>query len=305
MNISDNKELFKDVLENTSKYFKILPEYVEKDYWLVSILKQLFSKELPYVFKGGTSLSKCYHLINRFSEDIDISYSCPFSEINAGLKNRLFKGITGAIKGVGLDIRNKEKLRRNAYFNQYVCPYTSILDISHIDKNVIIELAGQTPSFPSNTMPIQSFIGEYLSQNGYEKMVKEYGLEPFTIRVQSLSRTLVDKVFAICDYYLSNKTSKHSRHLYDLNKIVSNIELNREVANVFKEVREYRKQIVVCKSAKDGVKLHEILTLIISNHSFEEDFNLITKPLLYEEIQYSECEKSLIQIKDFLEEYNL
>ena len=42
---------------------------------------------------------------------------------------------------------------------------------------MIIELAGQTPSFPSNTMPIQSFIGEYLSQNGYEKMVKEYGLD--------------------------------------------------------------------------------------------------------------------------------
>lgn len=95
------------------------------------------------------------------------------------------------------------------------------------------------------------------------------------------------------------------RHLYDLYKIVSNIELDQEVATVFKEVREYRKQIVVCKSAKDGVKLHEVLSLIISNHSFEEDFNLITKPLLYEEIQYSECEKSLIQIKDFLEEYNL
>ena len=130
-------------------------------------------------------------------------------------------------------------------------------------------------------------------------------MEPFLIRVQSLSRTVVDKVFAICDYYLSNKTSKHSRHLYDLNKIVSNIKLDQEVANVFKEVREYRKQIVVCKSARDGVKLHEVLSLIISNHSFEEDFNLITKPLLYEEIQYSECEKSLIQIMDFLKEYNL
>ena len=45
-------------------------------------------------------------------------------------------------------------------------------------------------------MPIQSFIGEYLSQNGYKNLVNEYGLEPFSIRVQSLSRTLVDKVFA-------------------------------------------------------------------------------------------------------------
>lgn len=305
MRLSDDRLLLNNYIKQVSSYFDIAPEYVEKDYWLISILKELFSKDLPYVFKGGTSLSKCYHLIQRFSEDIDISYSCPFGDINAGLKNRLFKGITNSIKNVGLDILNKEKLRRNAYFNRYICPYESLLKNSAIDKNVIIELAGQTPSFPTNKMKIQSFIGEYLDKIGRHNETVDYGLEEFEITVQSLSRTLVDKVFAICDYYLSSKTSKHSRHLYDLNKIVSTLELNQEVANVFKEVREYRKQIVVCKSAKDGVKLYEILSLIITNRSFEEDFNIITKPLLYEDIQYSECEKALIRIKDFLELYNL
>lgn len=305
MRLSDDRTLLNAYIKQASSYFDIAPEYIEKDYWLMELLKELFSKDLPYVFKGGTSLSKCYHLINRFSEDIDISYSCPFADINAGLKNRLFKGITKSIKSVGLEILNKDKLRRNAYFNQYVCPYDSLLLNTAIDKKIVVELAGQTPSFPTNKLKIQSFIGEYFDITGRHNLTVKYCLEEFDIIVQSLSRTLVDKVFAICDYYLSNKTSKHSRHLYDLNKIVSNIELDQEVANVFKEVREYRKQIVVCKSAKDGVKLHEVLSLIISNHSFEEDFNLITKPLLYEEIQYSECEKSLIQIKDFFKEYNL
>jgi hypothetical protein len=59
----------------------IMPQLVEKDFWVCWILKVLFS--LPEVgshltFKGGTSLSKCYNVIKRFSEDIDISIERPF-----------------------------------------------------------------------------------------------------------------------------------------------------------------------------------------------------------------------------------
>ena len=53
---------------------------LEKDWWVTAVLRALFS--LPYSeylsFKGGTSLSKCYNLIERFSEDIDIAISRDF-----------------------------------------------------------------------------------------------------------------------------------------------------------------------------------------------------------------------------------
>ena len=53
---------------------------VEKDWWVTQVLKAIFS--LPYAehlsFKGGTSLSKCWHLIERFSEDVDIAISREF-----------------------------------------------------------------------------------------------------------------------------------------------------------------------------------------------------------------------------------
>ena len=54
-------------------------EIIEKDFWVVWILGRLFSLEKvrPYLtFKGGTSLSKVYRLIDRFSEDIDLSMIC-------------------------------------------------------------------------------------------------------------------------------------------------------------------------------------------------------------------------------------
>ncbi len=52
------------------------PVNVEKDFWVCWLLKQLFSMEEldgRLVFKGGTSLSKCFNLIRRFSEDIDLA----------------------------------------------------------------------------------------------------------------------------------------------------------------------------------------------------------------------------------------
>ena len=122
MRLDENKELFETLIVNTAKNYKILNEFVEKDYWLILILKEIFSKPNDYVFKGGTSLSKCYHLINRFSEDIDISYSQEYESLTVNDINRRFKGITKSIKEVGLEIENKDRLRRNAYFNQFRCP---------------------------------------------------------------------------------------------------------------------------------------------------------------------------------------
>ena len=214
MRLNNDKIMFKDTIANTSFELGILQVYVEKDYWLFLLLKEIFkNNERGYVFKGGTSLSKCHHLINRFSEDIDISYSSNFASINSGEIKRKFKGITGAIKTIGLEISNKEKLRWNRYFNQFQCPYNSICNDNSVEKIVIIELAAQTPSFPSEIKQFSCFIGEYLESIGRHDLVMEYGLEPFELQVQTLSRTLVDKTFAICDYYLSKKCHKHSRHI--------------------------------------------------------------------------------------------
>ena len=74
----DERELFFRTVINTKK----MPfEVIEKDYWVVWVLKRLFSLEKmkPYLtFKGGTSLSKVYGLIDRFSEDIDLSIEREF-----------------------------------------------------------------------------------------------------------------------------------------------------------------------------------------------------------------------------------
>ena len=71
-----SKEDRLDILDRVSTELKIRQhEVIEKDWWVTAVLRAMF--RLPYAghlsFKGGTSLSKCWHLIDRFSEDIDIA----------------------------------------------------------------------------------------------------------------------------------------------------------------------------------------------------------------------------------------
>lgn len=305
MRLDDNKEEFYKYLIQASLFFGYHQEFIEKDYWLVLILKNVMSKNYGYVFKGGTSLSKCYHLINRFSEDIDISYSDPYVSLTVNDIDRRFKGITKSIKEVGLQIENKEQLRRNRYFNQFRCPYNSVFQENNVEKRIIIELAAQTPSFPSNVKKIQSFIGEFLHKIGRDDLVAKYELESFEINVQSLSRTVVDKTFALCDYYLSNKCNKHSRHIYDLYKILSCVELDDDLTKLYLEVRKYRQKLSICESAKDGVFLHEIIEKIIKEKTYKNDYEKLTMPLLYESVSYVNCEKTLSKLRLFLKNHNL
>lgn len=66
---------FEDAVNATSEYFKLRAVLIEKDYWVTYVLKNLSQSEYfdKVIFKGGTSLSKAYNCIERFSEDIDLA----------------------------------------------------------------------------------------------------------------------------------------------------------------------------------------------------------------------------------------
>ena len=74
MNLHLNNNDFEGAIVATAEYFEIPEIFIEKDYWVTYALHQLFHSKIKdlIVFKGGTSLSKCYNVIKRFSEDIDM-----------------------------------------------------------------------------------------------------------------------------------------------------------------------------------------------------------------------------------------
>jgi predicted nucleotidyltransferase component of viral defense system len=75
MNLHHDIKLFSDTLRAASRHLDIKLEFVEKDYWITLVLSRLSKSKYvtESVFKGVTSLSKGYHLIERFSEDVDIA----------------------------------------------------------------------------------------------------------------------------------------------------------------------------------------------------------------------------------------
>src|ERR1035437_4526535 len=76
MKLHENEEEFLIAIAATAEAFSIRDSFIEKDYWVTFTLKNLALSKLKseVVFKGGTSLSKAYKLIERFSEDIDLAF---------------------------------------------------------------------------------------------------------------------------------------------------------------------------------------------------------------------------------------
>jgi predicted nucleotidyltransferase component of viral defense system len=75
--------------------------YVEKDYWVTYALSVLFNSVIgkDIVFKGGTALSKCHHIIERFSEDIDLVVLRRKGDTDSRLKAKL-KAVSGVLEDV-------------------------------------------------------------------------------------------------------------------------------------------------------------------------------------------------------------
>lgn len=73
MILHNDKELFEQAVLRASDDMGIEAGIIEKDYFVTLMLKEIVKSQPDILFKGGTSLSKCYKLINRFSEDIDLN----------------------------------------------------------------------------------------------------------------------------------------------------------------------------------------------------------------------------------------
>lgn len=101
MRLHENKTLFRQSVQYTADQMGIPAVYVEKDYWVTYALSVLFNSEIgkDIVFKGGTALSKCHQIIERFSEDIDLVVLRRKGDTDSRLKAKL-KAVSGVLEDV-------------------------------------------------------------------------------------------------------------------------------------------------------------------------------------------------------------
>ncbi len=115
----------------------------------------------------------------------------------------------------------------------------------------------------------------------------EFEALSFEMNVQTLERTFIDKVFAVCDYYLQNMEDRDSRHLYDIYKMMEHIDFDEDLKRLMVQVRKDRMASKNNPSADIKYNIRNLLKEIIDKHFYEKDFNSLTKKLLYEDIGYA------------------
>lgn len=282
--LHENREEFTNAVNLASEHFHILPIIAEKDYYVTMILRELSERQGFIVFKGGTSLSKCHKAIKRFSEDIDITID---SKLTQGQMKKLKKSIKEIAEQLGLSIPNIDDTRSRRSYNRYTLEYQSVL--SEPDDAVLTAVLMETSfaevSFPTVVLPVHSYIGVMMAAEAPEEL-DNYRLNPFEMKVQGLDRTLADKVFAICDYYMQNRVKKHSRHIYDIYKLLQIVPQTEGFKELVEEVRSVRAMTNICPSAQPDVDVPEMLNYLVENEIYKEDYESITARILEEDVSY-------------------
>ena len=296
MKLHKNNKEFSDIILATSNKLNTSPAIIEKDYYVTLFLKELAKRVPNLLFKGGTSLSKCYKLINRFSEDIDITLSIEHQ--SQGEKKKLKREIISVCDELGFELINKDNIRSRRDYNRYEIKYPLQFEGVGIKQYLLVETVFMVKAYPDEFKEATSMIYDFLKEIKDYDAINEYEMEPYLLRVQTLERTFVDKVFAICDYALSNNINGHSRHIYDLYKLLNVVTLDEKLKTLIKEVREDRKNNERCYSAQETYNIPSLLKQIIDDKTYYKDYIEITEKVLFDGTSYETAITALSKIID-------
>lgn len=271
---------WKEIIETVAREIGRTELMVEKDTVQSMFLSELSKAELPFVFKGGTSLSKAYNMIDRFSEDIDLSMNRKPTESERKASKELIIQIA---ESLGMTLGNPDKIRSRYDYNKYVFKYMSLFVSMPVE--IIIETSYYQTAYPVEKHEVGSFVGRFCEERGIDLPIPFKAAKVY-MNVQSIRRTFVDKVFAICDYRIQNMQDRDSRHLYDICKLVAQLKMDEEMDALVDKVREDRMLSPNNPSAQLEYIIPEMLKEIIESKFYESDYKNVTQKLLYEDIDY-------------------
>ena len=227
MKLHQSKTLFRQAVQFTSDQMQIPSIYIEKDYWVTFALNTIFQNEIgkDTVFKGGTALSKCYNLIHRFSEDIDLVVLRREGESNNKLSIKI-KTIGDVVSSalpeiVIAGLTQKMGMNRktaHTYNKEFQGDYKQIRDV------IVVEATWLGYHEPYTSRKLNSFVGEMMVKNGQTEIAVENGVIPFEVRVLEPIRTLCEKIMSLVRFsYGENPIDdlkKKIRHTYDLHQLL-------------------------------------------------------------------------------------
>ena len=212
-------------------------EFVEKDYWITELLRSVAAGigDAHVVFKGGTSLSKGYGLIQRFSEDVDILLVITRrkdASFGRGSVDNLLKALcTRAGEDLGLAEGDvvlegaSRGIHRNVRYR-----YPAKYDASAVKPGVLLELGIRGAPDPRETREIRSLLGMHAVQSLGEPDDPYDEFDHVSIWVLRPHRTLFEKL-AVIHHLASSlpgseaELARAARHLYDIHQLLGDVEV--------------------------------------------------------------------------------
>ncbi|RZK50099.1 MAG: nucleotidyl transferase AbiEii/AbiGii toxin family protein [Pedobacter sp.] len=240
INLADEQKL--QVLEQVENAVGLPAFVVEKDWWVCVILKAVFQSKYAdsIIFKGGTSLSKAYNLIDRFSEDIDLiidRHLLGFDQLDSKSQIKKLRKASGdfiinqfreelitQLDQLGID-RKLYEISYNDHIDDTSDPntleihYQTVvpMDNVYIQQRVLLEMGARSLTEPFETKSIISFLDHHYSDLDFT--------EPsFDVQVVIPTRTFIEKVLLLHEECSKPgdkiRTDRLTRHLYDLDRIM-------------------------------------------------------------------------------------
>ena len=282
------------------------PQAVEKDAWVTLMLRMIFTSDLAnhLIFKGGTSLSKAFNLIDRFSEDIDLGIDRKYLNFEGHLSkgqirklrrachtfvsNDLYKLLQNQLTAYGIDANLYEMVVENTQVSDQdpetiKVNYQSLFEeVSYLPKRVLIEVSARSLIEPNQEVAIKSMIDEHYPETDFIE-------QEFIVNTTNPQKTFLEKLILLHEEFQKpvekNRHLRMSRHFYDIGQIL-NTQYGQDAlknTRLFESIIAHRKVLTPMKTTD-----YESLTL--------KTLNIIPPDELLESYKsdYKEMQSSMI-----------
>lgn len=285
--ISQSPESRKRLYTQIGNQLGLHPISVEKDLWVTTVLQVLFS--LPYaesmVFKGGSSLSKVWNLISRFSEDIDIAVDCKLFGIEGDVTKKQMKKLRKQSslfvkETLALDLRYKlEEFEIGEFctvepqadgvgdgtypeprkiYIQYETAFKDSVQ-TYVESRVMLEVGARSLIEPTSREKVKSLI-----ESNAPITTTLINNDIITAKPQ---KTFLEKVFLLHELFSTDgcaAANRKSRHLYDLESMMDKPFAKEAVEDekLWENIRHHRSVFTPIKGIDYEAPIRENLRLI-------------------------------------------
>lgn len=300
---------------------------LEKDWWVTLVLKAIFNTEYKehLLFKGGTSLSKCFGLINRFSEDIDLALNREFLNFGGKLSKQKIKDLKKAaalftvndfmpalekglmelgVPEVMLQITAIPTPEKQSPNDPQIIliAYPSLYDqVEYIAEAVQVEVSARSLIDPFTHCSINSILSQELPDAPYAEA-------SFIVPAVEPRRTFLEKAFLLHEEFQLKEEkmtpARKSRHLYDLERMMDQDHAVQALSDdkLYNDIIEHRKHFHALKDV-DYLTHHRSTIDFIPPHfimdAYRKDYRTMREQMIYgDPPEFDQLIERLVNLKD-------